>query len=236
MTRDLKLPSGEPAADDWLSIYGAVHRVMTRKGVPLGPAIRLLEDAVRSREIRVAKSAPTWERPERRPEGVSLDELQRFKLNPQGTGVVTVGLHTPPWRYFVSEIDLQYWLDQQGEAVTTAPALPEEPTKGERKGGRGRVYDRDNFYREVIRIANFDGLPLDGPPRDDQIKLTNMMMDWCDREWGGAPERRTVSGWVSEIYSTSGNHGSRHSYFLFVPITSCLERLRVHLTARLRLQ
>ena len=70
-----------------------------------------------------------------------------------------------------------------------------EPLEVQKRQGRPRTYDWDEFHREVIRIANSpDGLP------DRPADLERMMATWCLSCWGKEPVSSMIRKKISEIY------------------------------------
>lgn len=72
-------------------------------------------------------------------------------------------------------------------------APPKRPSS--KKGGRPPKYDWDDFYCEVVRIANgLDGLP------EKQGELEKAMLDWCSQHWNTEPGESTIRTKIARIY------------------------------------
>ena len=98
--------------------------------------------------------------------------------------------------------DLRHALKERQASAAPAPlqAQGQADSKPRNAGGAPRKYDRDQFHREVIRLANMpDGLP--GEPTE----LIKIMKEWCAREWKEEPADSKIREWVSAIYAHCQN-------------------------------
>jgi hypothetical protein len=66
---------------------------------------------------------------------------------------------------------------RNGRATEPCITAPADGGATKNLGGRPPKYDWAAFDREMIRLANIDGLP-------DRPALTCYMMDWCSDKWG----------------------------------------------------
>ena len=63
------------------------------------------------------------------------------------------------------------------------------------KRGRPPKYNWDEFYVEIIRLANgIDGVP------ETQAELEATMAEWCQNNWGTEPAESTIRDKISPIY------------------------------------
>ncbi|MCJ2055653.1 hypothetical protein MKL09_03685 [Methylobacterium sp. J-048] len=76
------------------------------------------------------------------------------------------------------------------------PPMDDVPTKGQ--GGRPTL-PWDDFFVEVIRLANLpDGLP------DEQARLEEIMMDWCEQNWRGKGSISSIRPRLAKVYAALG--------------------------------
>jgi hypothetical protein len=78
-----------------------------------------------------------------------------------------------------------------------ASSVPE--TRAANKGGRPPKYDWDAFTRELIRIANLDGLPTGRSGGVDRAAIQRQMLNWCAENWLDMPAESVVRERLSKI-------------------------------------
>jgi hypothetical protein len=78
-----------------------------------------------------------------------------------------------------------------------ASSVPE--TRAANKGGRPPKYDWDAFTRELVRIANDDGLPTDRSGGVDRAAIQRQMLNWCGENWLDMPAESVVRERLSKI-------------------------------------
>ena len=78
-----------------------------------------------------------------------------------------------------------------------ASSVPE--ARAANKGGRPPKYDWDAFTRELIRIANLDGLPIGRSGGVDRAAIQRQMLNWCDENWLDMPADSVVRERLSKI-------------------------------------
>ncbi len=64
------------------------------------------------------------------------------------------------------------------------------------KGGRPAEYDWEEFYIEIIRIADGQGLP------SKQSDLVKQISQWCSHHWGKEPADSSIKSRISRIYAS----------------------------------
>jgi hypothetical protein len=78
-----------------------------------------------------------------------------------------------------------------------ASSVPE--ARAANKGGRPPKYDWDAFTRELIRIANLDGLPTGRSGGVDRAAIQRQMLNWCAENWLDMPAESVVRERLSKI-------------------------------------
>ena len=130
----------------------------------------------------------------------------RIKQNIETTGAKWVGSHGPQREWFlegpvvVSEQELTKAVRnfmRTGDAdAGLPPSSCESPEVSAMvsKGGRPRIYNWEEFAREVVQRAHTpDGLP-------DKATLANDMAQWCLNTWGKEPADSMLRDWIAKLY------------------------------------
>jgi hypothetical protein len=130
----------------------------------------------------------------------------RIKQNIETTGAKWAGSHGPQGECFlegpvvISEQELTKAVRKYirvGNADAGLPPNSCESLEGSAmvsKGGRPRIYDWEEFAREiVVRAHTPDGLP-------DRATLTNEMAQWCLNTWGKEPAESVLRAWIAKFY------------------------------------
>jgi hypothetical protein len=95
--------------------------------------------------------------------------------------------------------ELTVYLDRRSVEPHLEPVDQQSPVMDDvapkSQGGRPSL-PWDDFFVEVIRLANLpDGLP------EEQAKLEEIMLDWCERNWRGKGSISSVRPRIAKIYA-----------------------------------
>ncbi len=83
--------------------------------------------------------------------------------------------------------------DKVGNASASTEVVPLDTSVAKR--GRPPKYNWDEFFVEIIRLANgIDGVP------ETQSELEATMAEWCLNQWGTEPAESTIRDKISPIY------------------------------------
>ncbi len=66
--------------------------------------------------------------------------------------------------------------------------------------GRPQKYDWDAFWREIVKVADMDGLP------ETKAELVEHMSEWCEIAWGEEPASSVIREKIARLYN-KGNAG-----------------------------
>ncbi len=111
------------------------------------------------------------------------EKLARAKPEDYGYGLSRPGIRdTVLAQLFLPKADALDWISSRGKAV--------------RPQGRPREYAWDDFFREVVLIANSpDGLP------EMMADLERQMQEWCATKWDQEPTESVIREKLSPIYA-----------------------------------
>ena len=104
---------------------------------------------------------------------------------------------------YVRDDDASTFLEEfTGKGLDRPIRQPTSRTKGlaptEKRGSKPK-FAWDDFWREVVRIANTpDGLP------ETQAHLEKHMQEWCRRNWGDEPSLSTIREKVNKLEKYRG--------------------------------
>ncbi len=109
------------------------------------------------------------------------EKLARAKPEDYGYGLSRPGIRdTVLAQLFLPKADALDWISSRGKAV--------------RPQGRPAKYSWDDFWREVVRRGDLDGLP------EKQADLENQMLQWCQDQWGESPVVSVIRDKLAPLY------------------------------------
>jgi hypothetical protein len=93
------------------------------------------------------------------------------------------------------ELKKQYRNEGRRDALAHPDGETHEPPRppGKHPGGRRAKYDWDQFWSEIVRLADQHRLP----PRED---LHEHMVDWLSTKWPDQPDESEIRKRLSTLY------------------------------------
>ena len=115
------------------------------------------------------------------------DALAQAAPEDYGPGLSPPGIRdTFLAQLLLPEVEARDWIRKQGKA--------------KRRRGRPQKYDWDAFWREIVKVADMDGLP------ETKAELVEHMSEWCAITWGEEPASSVIREKIAHLYN-KGNAG-----------------------------